>query len=446
MMRRAPGVVLVLTFAIPVAACGQDSPRKQPPPGVRIGLNYAAGSRPGVIVLPIERTNGDSIGTIVARDLDYSDRMDVISLDSATVKALTPGANRRINYALMAKFGASVLIMGAPSAAGVQITAYDVGAKRKIGTADFILPRGPRDGDWRFAVHGVSDEIERWLFGVRGMAQSRIAFVHNGAIKLVDSDGAMTRTIRAGSGSLSPSWSFDGTRLVYCVLGNNGTQIYEADLQTGAITRISAVRPGLNITPVFTANGDAIVYSRGAEEGSDLVMVDRAGNSQRLTVGNGADNNSPSFSPDGSQLAFISGRSGVPNVYIMDADGTNMTLLTGIDMRVPNYRSSPDWSPDGRAIAYQQRGSGGFQIWMSDVRTRVPRQLTTDGENEDPSWAPDGRHIVLTSTRGGDKQLWVLDTESGRFRQLSHSAGARLASWSPLLGRHAPPLAAPAKR
>lgn len=439
---------LVVTIAIavlaPLTARAQD--QTSPPPGVRIGLNYAAGAKPGMIILPIERTRGDSIGRILSRDIDYSDRMNVIALDSATVKALTPGANRKINYALMAKFGASVLVMGLPSAAGVQITAYDVSAKKKIGTADFVLPKGERDGNWRFAVHGVSDEIERWILGVRGMAQSRIAFVQNGAIKVVDSDGAMTRTIRAGRGSLSPSWSFDGTRLVYCVLGDAGTQIFEADLKTGDISRISAVRAGLNITPVFTADGNAIVYSRGANEGSDLVMVDRSGYTQRLTVGNGADNNSPSFSPDGSQIAFISGRSGIPNVYIMDADGTNMTLLTGVDMAVPNYRSSPDWSPDGRSIAYQQRASGGFQVWMSDVRSRVPKQLTTDGENEDPSWAPDARHLVITSTRGGDKQLWVVDTETGRFRQLTHSSGARLASWSPLLGRHAPLVATPAKR
>ena len=442
MRARALSIALVFAAALPATAWAQGTPSPKPPPqGVRIGLNYGPGSRPGVIVLPIERGGRDSIGTIIARDLDYSDRMNVILLDSATIKALTPGANRKINYALMSKFGASVLIIGTPTLVGVKIFVYDVGAKKSFANAEFVLPGGFRGGEWRFAVHGVSDEIERWLLGVRGMAQSRIAFVHAGAIKLVDSDGAITRTIRAGSGSLSPSWSFDGTRLVYCVLGNSGTQIFEADLATGSISRISSVRPGLNITPVFTADGDAIVYSRGASEGSDLVMVDRAGNAQRLTVGNGADNNSPSFSPDGSQLAFISGRSGVPQVYIMDADGTNMTLLTGYDMAVPNYTSSPDWSPDGRLIAYQQRASGGFQVWMIDVRNRVPRKLTTDGENEDPSWAPDARHIVLTSTRGGDKQLWVLDTESGRFRQLTHSSGARLASWSPLLGRQSPPLA-----
>jgi TolB protein len=443
MRRGLLACALLLGAAAPLTACAQD--QGNPPQGVRIGLNYAAGNKPGIIILPIERTNGDSIGTIIGRDLDYSDRMNVIVLDAATIKALTPGPNRKINYGLMEKFGASVLLMGVPSAAGVQITVYDVSAKKKIGSADFVLPKGQRDATWRFAVHGVSDEIERWVLGVRGMAQSRIAFVQNGAIKVVDSDGAMTRTIRAGRGSLSPSWSFDGTRLVYCVLGDNGTQIFEADLKTGEISRISAIRPGLNITPVFTADGSAIVYSRGADEGSDLVMVDRSGYTQRLTVGNGTDNTSPSFSPDGSQIAFISARSGLPNVYIMDADGTNMTLLTGVDMRVPNYRASPDWSPDGRSIAYEQRASGGFQVWMSDVRSRVPKQLTTDGENEDPSWAPDARHLVITSTRGGDKQLWVLDTETGRFRQLTHSPGARLASWSPLLGRHAPLLAGPAK-
>lgn len=443
MTRHALFVACVVSIALPAFACGQDTTSaNNPPQGVRIGLNYAAGAKPGVIVLPIERIGGDSIGTIIRRDLDYSDRMDVIALDNATVQAFTPGANRKINFPLMAKFGASVLIIGVPSRAGVHIYAYDVGAKKQIASADFVLPQGLRYAHWRFAVHGVSDEIERWLLGVRGVAQSRIAFVQNGAIKMVDSDGAVTRTIRAGSGSLSPSWSFDGTRLVYCVLGNLGTQIFEADLTTGAITRISSVTPGLNITPVFTADGNAIVYSRGAPEGSDLVMVDRDGNSQRLTVGNGTDNNSASFSPDGNQLAFISGRSGGPQVYIMDADGTNMKLLTGYDVAVPSYRSSPDWSPDGRLVAYQQRTASGFQVWMIDVRNRVPRQLTTDGENEDPSWAPDARHIVLTSTRGGDKELWVLDTESGRFRQLTHSPGARLASWSPLLVRHSPPLAA----
>jgi TolB protein len=116
----------------------------------------------------------------------------------------------------------------------------------------------------------------------------------------------------------------------------------------------------------------------------------------------------------------------------MDADGSNVQLLTAYRPGVRSYRSSPDWSPDGRFITYQQQ-MGNFQIWMMDLRDRVPKQLTSEGENEDPSWAPDSRHIVFASTRSGTKQLWVMDTESGRMRQLTRAPGARLASWSPIL-------------
>ena len=154
--------------------------------------------------------------------------------------------------------------------------------------------------------------------------------------------------------------------------------------------------------------------------------------SRKLTVGKGTDNTSPAYSPDGRQIAFVSGKSGNPQVYIMDADGSNIQLLTPYTAGKRSYRSSPDWSPDGNAVAYEQQ-NGVFQVWMIDLRDRIPKQLTSEGENEDPSWAPDGRHIVFTSSRSGDKQLWVLDTETGRARQLTHSRGARLSAWSPIL-------------
>ena len=414
--------------AVPVAGA-QDTTTV---PGVRLGLNYAAGTKPGVIVLPVNDDYGDdSLRVIVQRDLDYSDRMNVIMLDAETISGLVPPPGQKINFPLIAKFGAALLVRMTPTTQGLHVAAYDVSRGQLLQSEHFLFDR--RDRDWRFTLHGVSDQIEQWVFGKRGIAQTRIAYVNNGTLNIVDSDGARTRSITTGKGALSPAWSPTGESVVFTVLGNNGTQVHELDVRTGRTRRISQIRAGLNITPIYQPDGSGILYAQGTGNGTDLIFASLDSSApRRITAGRGTDNTSPSYSPDGRQIAFISGKSGQPQVYIMDADGSNVQLLTPYSAGRRSYRASPDWSPDGRAIAYEQQ-MGNFQIWMIDLRDRTPKQLTSEGENEDPSWAPDGRHIVFTSTRSGDKQLWILDTESGRARQLTHSRGARLAAWSPIL-------------
>ncbi|HEX9220609.1 MAG TPA: hypothetical protein VF858_08995 [Gemmatimonadaceae bacterium] len=420
--------VITCAFATASIARAQDTTTA---PGVRLGLNYAAGTKPGVIVLPVRDDDDDSLRVIVQRDLEYSDRMNVIALDGETLSGLVPAPGEKINFELVAKFGAALLVRMTPTSQGMHVAAYDVSRGELLQSEHFLFDR--RDRDWRFLLHGISDLIEQWALGKRGIAQTRIAYVANGELKIVDSDGASTRAITTGRGALSPAWSPTGESVVFTVLGNTGTQVQELDVRTGSTRRVSQIRAGLNITPVYQPGGNAILYAQGTGNGTDLVLAALdSGTPKKITIGRGTDNTSPSYSPDGRQIAFISGKSGAPQIYIMDADGSNVQLLTTYTPGVRSYRASPDWSPDGRAIAYDQQ-SGVFQIWMIDLRDRVPKQLTSEGENEDPSWAPDGRHIVFTSSRGGDKQLWIMDTESGRARQLTHNRGARLAAWSPIL-------------
>src|SRR5512132_2501635 len=96
-------------------------------PGVRLGLNYEAGTKPGVIVLPVQDEIGDdSLRVIVQRDLDYSDRMNVIALDAETLSGLVPAPGEKINFALVGKFGAALLVRMTPTSTGLHVAAYDV--------------------------------------------------------------------------------------------------------------------------------------------------------------------------------------------------------------------------------------------------------------------------------------------------------------------------------
>src|SRR6476661_10101732 len=90
-------VALALGVALPVTLQAQDTTTT---PGVRLGLTYTAGTKPGVIVLPIMDDYNDSLRTIIQRDLDYSDRFNVIALDQGTLSGLVPPPGGKLNFAL----------------------------------------------------------------------------------------------------------------------------------------------------------------------------------------------------------------------------------------------------------------------------------------------------------------------------------------------------------
>ena len=430
--RRCAVGTLLLAGALPLGA--QDTTAR----GVRIGLRYDPGSRPGVIVLPISGSTGDSIRTILERDFDYSDRLSVVPLDQEDVSVLegstAAGSTPELNYSIFAKVGAAGVIQTTITTRGLHVALHDV-VKAGVATVrEFPLPKPEYSREWRLAVHGVSDAAQEWITGERGASQSRIAFVRSYVVRVVDSDGQEEIALPAVAEALSPSWNSQGTMIVYSTFGPD-SRIVLQDLRSGRTRAFGSQRNTQRLTPVFTPDGKSVVYALSGETGSDLFLVPVDGEAipRKMTVGRGSRNWGPSFSPDGTRLAFGSDRTGHPEVYIMDADGTNADIFTAFDFGDQNDRTSPDWSPDGRQIAFMSRIDGQYQVFAMSLRDRQPRQLTSEGENEDPSWAPDGRHLVFVSTRTGTRQLWIADTESGRLRQLTQVGGTRVPAWSPRL-------------
>jgi TolB protein len=407
--------------------------------GITLVGTYDPTSKYGIVVLPVAGAFGDSIRAIVQRDLDYSDRFTILELGTGDPATLRGANGSGLNYSLFSKMNAAAAVEIISVGTGLHVAVHDVAKSQVINVGEFPVPPTAPGRDWRLAVHRVSDEIQRWVTGERGIAATRIAYVRGtgdaAAMRIIDSDGANEVTVPTDACGLSPSWNPRGTAIAYATCGAN-SRLLVIDVATSRSRVVAGPARNTSFsTPVFTADGNSIIFARSTDVGTDLYQMSANGGDtpRRLTLGRGVENSEPTTSPDGRRIVYVGNSLGRPELYIMDSDGTNVEVLTNYEDSERNYRSDPDWSPDNRFIAYTERLNGRFQVRTVNPSGSAPKYRTSEGENEQPSWAPDGRHLLFTSTRTGVRQLWVLDIETNRFRQLTQSAGSRLGAWSPRL-------------
>lgn len=418
--------------------------------GVRIGIVYRPGVRPGMVVLP-GRMELDSVRTILSRDLDFSDRYEVITLPGGdSVRLMGAGSPRpaaagnapggarartpaTLNYPLYRALGAdfAIDVRAAGDTAIVVVHDVDAGGVRRTFRQRLPDPDSPA---YRLAVHRLADQIVRSTLGMPGIAATRVLFVKGGKVYRIDEDGADLMMVSSTDHqAMSPAWAPDGRHFAYMEFSEGHGRLFVQDVATNH--RVSVVTTGkaLDFTPAFSPDGKTLAFSRATEEGTDIYTVNIRDNCclQRLTVGGFSDNLSPTYSPDGQRIAFVSTRPGLPQIYVMAADGTDQQLFAPFDYGVTGSSNAPEWSPDGQSVAFHRDVGGTLQVFVLDVRTRTVRQLTSLGRNEDPTWAPDSRHLAFVSDRTGYRQLWVIDLETGRIRPLLQQSGARLPSWSP---------------
>ncbi len=432
-MRRGLLVAALAVVAGPGALKSQDSTAAAPG-GVRVGITYTPGTRPSVTVLPIATAAAipDSVRSILQRDLDYSDRFDIVIPPSiVAVQGAAP------NYAALTALGTDLAVAVVPAAGAapggqIEIQLHDVRSGSIKNRMTLRLPGGGEA--LRLAVHRASDEVVRWVTGSAGIAATTILYVADGRLWRVDPDDAGRAGVpAAGRPALSPAWSPDGRSIAYTAFVPSGRPLVLEDLASGSRGVVPGTEYGVNITPEFSPDGRTLAFAHGDENGTDIYLYDVARRCcvTRLTLGRYYDNLSPTWSPDGRRIAFISTRAGSPQLYVMSADGSGQEALARFDYGFTGQTNGPEWSPDGQSIAFHREVGGVPQIFVLDLATRAVRQITGEGRNEDPTWAPDGRHLAFVSSRSGTRQLWIVDLETGRMRPIVTTGGARLPAWSP---------------
>lgn len=119
---------------------------------------------------------------------------------------------------------------------------------------------------------------------------------------------------------------------------------------------------------------------------------------------------------------FESGRSGVDEIWVCDADGTNAVQLTTFGRGISG---SPRWSPDGHMIAFDSNVAGSFNIYAIRADGGRPVQVTNNSsQNAIPSWSQDGAWIYFTSWRTGRAEVWKIRVNGGSETQVTRNGGA----------------------
>jgi TolB protein len=316
---------------------------------------------------------------------------------------------------------------------------YDVGSPSGQAVVGQVYRGAPTDAQVRKFAHQFADEIiSRLSGGLPGVASTQIAFVSSrtGAkeIWVMDYDGANQRPLTSlRTISLTPRWSPDASRIAFtCFEPLNkvvSAQICMYSMDAGKVVNFPRFR-GTNSAPAWSPDGSQIIFSSSMAGTPELYVADTSGgHPKRLTFANGA-STSPAWNPKtGQTVAFVSDRGGIPKLFLMNADGTNVSEL---DLPDKGYLIDPAWAPNGQLLAFSwRRPDGNYDIYVMEAATRQIVQLTRDsGRNERPSWAPDGRHIVFESTRGGTRQIWTMLADGSQPHQLTMTGHNESPNWS----------------
>jgi len=294
-------------------------------------------------------------------------------------------------------------------------------------------------------AHAFAADIIQKFGGTTSLLNSRIYFTSNREatgqygteIWVMDWDGKNQKRLTSLKGQIAdPTISPDGSRLAFTIWpGTSSPQprIGMVSSDTGRSYPFYNQEASINATPTFTPDGTHILYSSSASNEPQIYSAEINGrNFNRLTSTKG-NPTEPKVNPKNpDSLLFVQGFQN-EQIYRMNAEGAGIERLTNGE----GEASNPAWSPDGKFVAFAwTRGyqSGKFNIFVIDIGAPQKYQQLTHGEgyerNENPTWAPDGIHIVFMRTvNRGSPQIYTMLANGTQVKQLTTQGSNKYPVW-----------------
>ncbi len=399
------------------AAVGDDSGVVMPQGGGPISIQVSPSSRElDPVAIPRPFCNADrgpctTVFETLVRDMTLSGYFKVLPQDSYFAN-MNRESLTNTKWEDWFNVRARFLIKAEVTSTGkdsftLHLRLYDVVQRKTIVVKhqDFEKVKG---GRLRGAVHRFVNEVMRSITGSAGFFGSSILYtaktsMQTRGVYAIEADGvghaklAVDETINlfpsmAAGHLLYTSYRFGKPDLIL----DDERLTFDEDHYRGA-----------RISP----DGKSIAAAIASPEGqSDIWLLNMKGERLQNLTDTPWDEVSPSWSPSGGQLAFVSNKTGGPQIYVMSRGGGEARRVT----MAGSYNSHPDFGPGG-VIVFAGMDEATSDIFTVDLGSGLSRVTQDQGFNKDPTISPDGRHVAFVSDRDGKWKIW-LSTIDGRYQ------------------------------
>jgi TolB protein len=314
----------------------------------------------------------------------------------------------------------------APDAAQYQISGTSTGNVQgrvldRVAKS-ILLSRSYTGVSPRRQAHAFADDIVQAITHKNGIAQTKIAFKAqsssgSGEIHVADFDGHNAQSVTHDSSIVAaPAWA-PGRQVIYYTSYQPGNpDIFYHNLSTGQ-RRIIAGFSGLNTSAAVSPDGSRVAMILSRSGSPDVWICDADGSNLKQVTHTPEDESSPCWSPDGQWICFATRMAERRVLAKVPAGGGAVQRIPTSGVLSP---TEPDWSPDGKWIAFTSQG-GDFSICVMPADGSAAPTVLVAGE--DPSWSPNSRTLIYTHRAGGRYALSVLDVFTKQYKDIARISG-----------------------